>query len=108
MPEYRTESVEEICALAGPDRLPPSNADCSVGPGAQLPAGFAVLEAWGFTYRSQLVWVKEGAPGTGWWCRGAHENMPDRRSRRADLSGVRRTPALVVRGAEGAPEQPQA
>jgi N6-adenosine-specific RNA methylase IME4 len=74
-PPYRTESVEVICAL--PVATIAARA-CRLFlwvPGAHLPAGLAVLAAWGFTYRSQLVWVKEGAPGTGWWCRGAHENV---------------------------------
>jgi N6-adenosine-specific RNA methylase IME4 len=74
-PRYRTESVAMICAL--PVETIAASA-CRLFlwcPGAQLPAGLAVLEAWGFTFRSQLVWLKEGSPGTGWWCRGAHENV---------------------------------
>ena len=46
-----------------------------------LPHALAVMEAWGFAYRSQLVWVKAKPPphleklicGTGYWFRNAHE-----------------------------------
>jgi N6-adenosine-specific RNA methylase IME4 len=31
-----------------------------------------VMRAWGFTYRSQFVWVKDRV-GMGYWCRGQHE-----------------------------------
>lgn len=31
-----------------------------------------VIEAWGFTYKSQLAWVKERL-GTGFWARNRHE-----------------------------------
>lgn len=31
-----------------------------------------VMAAWGFTYKSQIVWVKP-RPGTGYWVRNRHE-----------------------------------
>ena len=37
-----------------------------------LPQALDVMEAWGFTYKSQAVWVKHKA-GTGFWFRGRHE-----------------------------------
>lgn len=37
-----------------------------------LPEGLSVLKAWGFTYKSQLVWVKDKI-GTGYWARNQHE-----------------------------------
>src|SRR5205809_141580 len=39
-------------------------------------AANAVLEAWGFTYRAQLIWHKIRAGdmrGTGYWFTGEHE-----------------------------------
>jgi N6-adenosine-specific RNA methylase IME4 len=74
-PRFRTEPVETICALPVAAIAARASRLFLWVPGTYLPAGLIVLEAWGFTYRSQLVWVKEGAPGTGWWCRGAHENI---------------------------------
>jgi N6-adenosine-specific RNA methylase IME4 len=37
-----------------------------------LPEALAVMAAWGFTYKSHLVWDK-GAVGTGYWFRNRHE-----------------------------------
>jgi N6-adenosine-specific RNA methylase IME4 len=33
-----------------------------------------ILDAWGFTYKSSLVWVKE-RQGTGYWSRNRHEYL---------------------------------
>lgn len=36
--------------------------------------GHQVMKAWGFDYKSQMVWTKTGgAPGTGYWSRVDHE-----------------------------------
>ncbi len=37
-----------------------------------MPHAFDVMEAWGFEYKSQVVWVKHKA-ATGFWFRGRHE-----------------------------------
>ena len=37
-----------------------------------LPHALAVMEAWGFDYRSHVVWSKDRV-GTGYWFRNAHE-----------------------------------
>lgn len=37
-----------------------------------MPQALEVLAAWGFSYRSQLVWVKQRI-GTGYWARNRHE-----------------------------------
>jgi N6-adenosine-specific RNA methylase IME4 len=39
-----------------------------------LPEALEVLEAWGFTYRSAMVWVKDGI-GLGNWVRHRHEQL---------------------------------
>jgi N6-adenosine-specific RNA methylase IME4 len=69
---YATSSVEEIAA-----RPVGSIAadDCvlflwSTVP--MLPAGLYVMERWGFTYQTNLVWCKEKI-GTGYWFRNRHE-----------------------------------
>lgn len=38
----------------------------------KLPLGVEVMEAWGFTYKSCAVWVKDKI-GMGFWFRGQHE-----------------------------------
>jgi N6-adenosine-specific RNA methylase IME4 len=37
-----------------------------------LPEAIAVMDAWGFTYKSHCVWLKDRA-GTGFWFRNKHE-----------------------------------
>lgn len=37
-----------------------------------LPEALEVMDAWGFTYKSQIVWVKDRI-GTGYWTRNQHE-----------------------------------
>ena len=39
---------------------------------SKLPDCLKVMEAWGFTYKSQMVWDKE-LIGMGYWARGQHE-----------------------------------
>lgn len=39
-----------------------------------LPHALAVMEAWGFDYRSNYVWAKDRV-GTGYWNRNAHEHL---------------------------------
>ncbi|MGC2077984.1 MAG: MT-A70 family methyltransferase, partial [Xanthobacteraceae bacterium] len=39
-----------------------------------LQQAFDVIAAWGFTYSSNLVWVKDRI-GTGFWCRNQHEHL---------------------------------
>lgn len=55
---YPTMTVEEICALPVADFLKPT-AHCYLWvPNALLPEGLAVLKAWGFEYKSNIVWHK--------------------------------------------------
>jgi N6-adenosine-specific RNA methylase IME4 len=37
-----------------------------------LPQGIEVMTAWGFTYKSHIIWVKNRV-GTGYWFRNQHE-----------------------------------
>jgi hypothetical protein len=39
-----------------------------------LPQALSVMDAWGFAYRSNYVWVKDRI-GTGYWNRNAHEHL---------------------------------
>jgi N6-adenosine-specific RNA methylase IME4 len=70
MHHYPTMSTEDICALT-----PPAAKDavlfCWALP-AMVAEALQVLDAWGFTYRSQLVWVKDRI-GLGYWVRSRHE-----------------------------------
>jgi N6-adenosine-specific RNA methylase IME4 len=55
---YPTMTVPEICALPVADHLE-TMAHCYMWvPNALLPEGLEVLRAWGFDYKSNLVWHK--------------------------------------------------
>ena len=55
---YATLTVEEICALPVAEHLS-DPAHCYLWvPNALLPQGLAVLSAWGFDYKSNLIWHK--------------------------------------------------
>lgn len=55
---YGTMTVEEICALPVAEMLAPV-AHCYLWvPNALLPEGITVLRAWGFEYKSNIVWHK--------------------------------------------------
>jgi N6-adenosine-specific RNA methylase IME4/ParB-like chromosome segregation protein Spo0J len=67
---YPTMPLDEIKAL----RLPAAE-DCILflwSVSCLLPEAFEVISAWGFRYRSHLVWVKNGI-GPGVWLRQRHE-----------------------------------
>lgn len=67
---YPTMSVEEIAAMNVP-----ASSDCVLYLWAtvpMLPEALDVMNAWGFTYKSQIVWVKDKI-GTGYWTRNQHE-----------------------------------
>lgn len=55
---YGTMTVEEICALPVAEMLAPVAHCCLWVPNALLPEGITVLRAWGFEYKSNIVWHK--------------------------------------------------
>jgi N6-adenosine-specific RNA methylase IME4 len=69
---YAVAPLEKIKNLAIPSI---AAADCVLalwGTSPMIEHAFATMTAWGFTYRSQLVWVKDKI-GLGFWFRGKHE-----------------------------------
>lgn len=55
---YPTMKLEEICALPVTDHLE-DTAHCYLWvPNALLPEGLQVLSAWGFQYKSNIIWHK--------------------------------------------------
>jgi N6-adenosine-specific RNA methylase IME4 len=55
---YGTMKLEEIMALPVADIAAPTSHLYLWCPNAMLPEGLAVLKAWGFTYKSNIVWHK--------------------------------------------------
>jgi N6-adenosine-specific RNA methylase IME4 len=75
--QYPTLDVQAICDLPETDPTFPKFAEPSVifvwATSPLLPAAVTVLTAWGFEYKACLVWVKDRAPGLGWWLKTRHE-----------------------------------
>ena len=76
---YDTMEWKEIADLPVPDLLAPQ-AHCYLWvPNALLAEGLRVMEAWGFTYKSMIVWAKrrkDGGPdgrGVGFYFRNVTE-----------------------------------
>jgi len=71
---YPTLSINEICALPVAD-LATSDAVLFLWcTSPRLPDGLRVMSAWGFEYRSSLVWIKDRV-GLGFWARNQHEHL---------------------------------
>jgi len=74
---YKTMPTEDICKLEVEGvSIQEKIADDAIlflwATNPQLKIAFEVLEAWGFTYVTNMVWVKEKW-GTGYYLRGQHE-----------------------------------
>jgi N6-adenosine-specific RNA methylase IME4 len=69
---YPTMTLDEICALPVGD-IALDDAILFLWVTAPfLESAFEVLKAWGFSYRTCLVWIKH-AKGMGYYARGRHE-----------------------------------
>ena len=76
---YATMGLEEICALPVQQHMA-APAHCYLWvPNAMLPAGLRVLAAWGFEYKTNLIWHKvrkdggSDGRGTGFYFRNVTE-----------------------------------
>lgn len=74
---YPAMDDDAIGALPATDQTFPKFADPSVlflwATSPRLPSAHAVMAAWGFDYKACMVWVKDRAPGLGWWLQTRHE-----------------------------------
>ena len=66
---YRTMTLDEICALPVARVMAPTAHLYLWCPNALLPDGLAVMQAWGFAYKTNLIWHKvrrdSGSDGRG-------------------------------------------
>ncbi len=69
---YPTMSLEEICTLPIRQIAAPRSVLFLWVPGPKNREAFLVIDAWGFDYKSQIVWDKQHQGG-GWWSRARHE-----------------------------------
>ena len=73
--QYPTMSLDKICAL---DVRSFTGPDCALllwVTAPMLSDGLKVIEAWGFEYKTNFVWVKDKAPGMGWHLTTFHEHL---------------------------------
>ena len=70
---YPTLCTDEICALPVADLATPDAVLFLWCTSPQLFEAQRVIETWGFTYRANIIWVKQGPPGLGFWLRNQHE-----------------------------------
>jgi N6-adenosine-specific RNA methylase IME4 len=72
---YETMTLDQICAM--PVRgLSAADAHLHLWcPNHLLREGLAVIDAWGFSYKTKLVWRKLGRPGTGNYYRTVTEDL---------------------------------
>jgi len=68
--QYPTMTLNEICALSVPSSKNSVLYLWATAP--KLLEALAVMNAWGFTYKTQAVWDKKKI-GMGYWFRGQHE-----------------------------------
>jgi N6-adenosine-specific RNA methylase IME4 len=95
---YPTLSIAEICELPVADLVTSDAALFLWCTSPRLPDGLRVMDAWGFEYRSSLVWIKDRF-GLGYWVRSQHEHLliGVRGKMRSPLPAAR--PSSVVVGA---------
>lgn len=70
---YPTMTIDQLCAMPVAEL---ADEPCALYMWATvplLPDALRVLQAWGFEYKSHRVWIKDKAPGIGWWLHTRHE-----------------------------------
>lgn len=95
---YPTMALQDICELRPPAAKNAALVLWTTAP--KLQESFEVISAWGFRYKTNLVWDKEKL-GLGHYARGQHEHLliATRGSMRAPAVDAR--PRSVVRQARG-------
>jgi N6-adenosine-specific RNA methylase IME4 len=71
---YPTMALEDICALPVADVAAEHSVLLLWSPAGKLAEAMRVIEAWGFEYRTDMVWVKDRI-GAGYYVRQQHENL---------------------------------
>ncbi len=73
--QYDTMTIDEIAALPVSDLAAEQSHLYLWVTNGFLRQGFDVLDAWGFTYKACLTWVKTGNLGLGFWFRNQTEHV---------------------------------
>jgi N6-adenosine-specific RNA methylase IME4 len=73
--QYKVMTLEELKAMPV-NEITADNALCFLWATVPLfPEGLAVLEAWGFQYKTMITWEKTGILGMGFWLRVQTEHL---------------------------------
>ena len=71
--QYPTMSTQEIADLPVAELCTPDSVLFLWATSPLLDQAFAVIKAWGFTYKASMVWDKGRSPGMGWFVQTEHE-----------------------------------
>ena len=71
--QYPTMAIDEICELHVSDIADNDAVLFLWATSPLLPDALKVIIAWGFEYKASIIWVKDKAPGMGWWVNTKHE-----------------------------------
>ena len=71
--QYPTMSLEDICDMSVREIAYSDSVLYLWTPCPKIKEALEVMEAWGFEYKTNAVWVKEGGIGMGYWWRNQHE-----------------------------------
>jgi len=102
---YRTMTIDAICAMPVKEVADTPAHLYLWCPNALLPWGLRVIEAWGFTYKTNLVWYKvrkDGGPdrrGVGFYYRNVTELLLfGTRGHLRTFKPARRIPNIIISG----------
>ena len=71
--QYPTMAIDKICELRVSDISDNDAVLFLWATSPLLPDALKVIIAWGFEYKASIIWVKDKAPGIGWWVNTKHE-----------------------------------
>jgi len=70
---YPTMATDDICAMPIQDLAAEQSVLFLWSTNAFLEDALRVCKAWGFSYKTNLVWIKDRGPSIGWFCQSRHE-----------------------------------
>ena len=70
---YPTLSTDELCVMPVHDFCVPETVLFMWATNAMLKDALEVVYAWGFSYKTNIAWVKNKGPSIGWFVKSRHE-----------------------------------
>jgi N6-adenosine-specific RNA methylase IME4 len=71
--KYPTMSLDRICDMPIADKAVDETVLFLWATSPLLPDALTVMGAWDFQYKASMVWIKDRAPGMGWYVNTKHE-----------------------------------